>query len=142
MAEEEKKKIVLDFIRQHSLGVIATTSGNDPEAAVLAFSENSELEIIFGTLSSYRKYRNLQENPKVAFVLGWDEEKAISVQYEGIAAEMPPHELEECIAIHTKKNPASAKYAHRPEQKFFKVKPIWIRYVCLKDPGASFEILF
>ncbi len=59
MTQEQKNK-VLDFIKNQNLAVLATSVGDKPEAAVVDFSETDDLEIIFTTLISYRKYENLK----------------------------------------------------------------------------------
>jgi len=67
-------------------GVLTTaTNSGQPEAALVGFAVTSALEIIFDTVRSSRKYPNLKENPRVAFVAGCTTE--ITVQYEGEAEE-------------------------------------------------------
>lgn len=112
-----------------------------PEAAVLEFSETDDLEIIFDTFSTYRKYKNLQDNPKIALVIGWDGD--ITVQYEGIAKELSGEELEQCKRIHIQKLPKAVKFENMKVVRYFKVKPTWIRYSDLsKDPWEVFEADF
>ncbi len=139
----EQKNIVRNFLRQHTLGVVATYNDRDkkPEAAVLEFSETDELEIIFDTFSTHRKYSNLQTDRHVAFVIGWDEDT--TVQYEGIAHELSGDELRRCQEIHLQKLPKAAKFVDREVIRYFKVTPNWIRYSNLsKDPWEVFEIRF
>lgn len=135
-----KKKLILDFIKQHTLAVISTvTPGRRPEAAILEFGETNNLELIFDALSNSRKYQNLQTNKKVAVVIGWD--KDITVQYEGRATELEGKELEECKGVYFSKNPRAKKWETVPEIRYFKVTPTWIRYSDLnKDPWYIFEI--
>jgi general stress protein 26 len=47
----------------------ATKSGQ-PQAALMGFAVTPKLEIIFDSVRSSRKYSNLKENPRVAWVVG------------------------------------------------------------------------
>src|SRR5216684_4378958 len=80
------KRELYDFINEHKLGVLATVSSlNLPEAAVVGIAVTTDLEIVFDTIGTSRKSQNLRLNPRIAFVVGWDDE--ITVQYEGEADE-------------------------------------------------------
>ncbi len=133
---------ILHFIEKQKLAVLSTINEqSNPESAVIAFSETDELELIFGTFQNTRKYHNLQSHPKVSLVIGWNDEEKITIQYEGIAQEINPENVEQYRQIHLLKNPASKKYAFHPLQRFFKVKPVWVRYSNLsKDPEEIFEL--
>lgn len=139
--KSRNKKFVLDFIKKHTLAVLATASlDGKPEAAVVEFSENENLEIIFDTFSSFRKYGNLKKNPHVAVVIGSGN---IAVQYEGIAVELNGTELTECKKIHIKKLPDSEEFTRMDGIKFFKIIPKWIRYTDVSaSPWKEFEVIF
>ncbi len=125
----KKKKKVLDFIKKEKLGALATvTSDGQPEVAVMVISQEDNLELIFQTPNSYRKYKNLKSNPNVAICFGFDLKEFVTVQYEGISREAEEHEIDECRKIHVGKNPKSADYAYLSQNKYFIVKPKWIRY--------------
>lgn len=84
---------LLAFLQKHRLGVVATTSPDgDPQSAVVGIAVTDQLEIVFDTLSTTRKCRNLRRHPQISVVVGWDQE--ITVQYEGIADEPTGSELE------------------------------------------------
>lgn len=136
------KKLILDFIKEHKIGVIATVSSrNRPEAAVIEFGETDDFELIFDAFENSRKIQNVKQNNRVAFVIGWDED--ITVQYEGEAFELTGDELEKYKKTYLAKNPAVAKWEDVEEIKFFKVIPKWIRYSDLnKDPWEVFEMEF
>ena len=75
---------LLQFLRSHKVAVQASvTPSGTPQAAVVGYAVSDALEIIFDTVDSSRKLRNLQANPRAALVIGWDDE--ITVQLEGIA---------------------------------------------------------
>jgi|SRR3989344_3346379 len=137
-----KKKLIREFIRKHTLAVISTvTDQNTPEAAVIEFGDTDTLELIFDTFSTYRKYNNLQHNTHVAFVIGWDEN--ITVQYEGKAYELVGEEQKTYKQIYFAKNPKAKKWEKKPEIRYFKVIPQWIRYSNLNvDPWEIHEVTF
>lgn len=138
----DKKKIIFDFLQTKRLGVVSTVDEKgQPQSAVVEFGETSDLEIIFDTFSHARKYKNLQGNRKVSFVVGWDED--ITVQYEGLAEELKGEELVRCKKSFFAKTPGAQKFEQYLEIKFFKVIPKWIRYSDLNtDPWTVFEVTF
>lgn len=135
---------ILEFIKKKQLMVISTINreGNS-QSAVVGFSETPELEIIFGTSCETRKYSNLQTNKNVSLVIGWDLEEKITVQYEGVVKEAVGEEIKICKSLHINKNPKREKHSNHPKERFFKIKPRWIRYSNLsKSPEEIFEIDF
>ncbi|HSX31430.1 MAG TPA: pyridoxamine 5'-phosphate oxidase family protein [Candidatus Saccharimonadales bacterium] len=136
------QQIVLDFIAAQPLGVFCTINAQGlPEAAVMAVSQTDKLELIFQTPNTTRKYANLQANPHIAVVIGWDSEDFTTVQYEGMVREVVDNnERAECARIHDgKKGPGAKSYSHIPENKFFVVTPTYIRYT---DPTRTIELTF
>lgn len=130
MEKEEIKNKILDFLKKHTLTVISTidVEGEKPESAVIAFTEKENLEIIFGTSNTTRKYKNIQKNPHASFVIGWDGAVG-TLQYEGIARELSTEESKAYSVAHIAKNPGSEKYVNLQDQRYFLVKPTWIRLV-------------
>jgi nitroimidazol reductase NimA-like FMN-containing flavoprotein (pyridoxamine 5'-phosphate oxidase superfamily) len=125
----EDKKFIYDFIRRQKIAVLATVNqSRQPEAAVVEFGETEDLEIIFDTLTApgYRKYKNLQKNQAVAFVIGWEDN--ITVQYEGMAKELKGEDRDKYKQIFFQKNPEAEKWDSNPEIKYFLVLPKWVRY--------------
>jgi len=118
---------VLRFLEGEKLAVLATASEDGrPEAALMGFEVTPELEIIFDTVRSFRKYPNLKKNPLVAWVMGCTSE--ISVQYEGVARELEGVELEKYEAIYSMKYPDPTRRERWPDLTFFLVRPTWVRY--------------
>ncbi len=52
------------------------------ESAVVAIAETEDLELIFGTFFTTRKYANLKLNPHVSVVIGWDDGEKITSELE------------------------------------------------------------
>lgn len=67
---------------KQNLGVISTTNGTSPEAAVIYFVYDKDLNIYFATRKDSRKFQNLAEHPQAAFVI-FNEAMLQTVQLEG-----------------------------------------------------------
>ena len=135
----DKKKFLYAYVNKRMLAVLATIGPDQvPEAAVMEFGQTENLELIFDTLNTTRKYANLKQNPKIAFVIGWEE--GTTVQYEGVAKELEGVELATYKKIMFAKNPAFAKWENLPGMTYFKVTPKWIRYSALNQ--SPWEITF
>jgi pyridoxine/pyridoxamine 5'-phosphate oxidase len=81
------------FIAQFRLGVLASIAGTrQPQSALVGIAVTPDLEIVFDTINTSRKHGNLKSKPECSFVIGWTAEQ--TVQYEGIAQELHPPELE------------------------------------------------
>jgi hypothetical protein len=74
---------LIQFLRRYKLAVQASVAADGtPQAAVVGIAISDQLELVFDTLESTRKYQNLRANPRIALVIGWDHE--ITAQIEGI----------------------------------------------------------
>lgn len=123
---------VYEFMEKESLAVLATASEDGhPEAALMGFAVTPQLEIIFDTVKSSRKYPNLKRNPRVAWVVGCTTE--ITVQYEGMAEELEGEELAKYKKIYFAKFPDGPARESWPGITYFVVRPKWVRY-CDYDP--------
>ena len=121
------------FMNRESLAVLATVDETgQPEAALMGFAVTPELEIIFDTVKSSRKYPNLKKNPRVAWVIGCTTE--VTVQYEGIAEEVEGEELVKYKRPYFAKFPDGPARESWPGITYFAVRPKWVRY-CDYDPA-------
>lgn len=137
----DTKECILRLLKKTKLAVISTIGDLAPESAVLEFGETEDLELIFDTLNSSRKYKNLKRNKHVSFVIGWDEN--ITVQFEGHAKELSDSELKEAKEIYFAKNPEAKRWEAREGITYFSVSPKWIRYSDLnKTPWDVEELRF
>ncbi len=118
---------VFKFLHREKLGVLATVGiDGAPEAALMGVVATSELELIFDTVKSSRKYPNLKSNPRVAWVVGCTTE--VTVQYEGIAEELEGEALEKYKKIYFAKFPDGPARENWPGIVYFVVRPSWVRY--------------
>lgn len=123
------------FLRRHKLGVVATTSAaGAPEAAVVGIAATDALELVFDTVGATRKARNLRRHPRVAVVVGWDEEQ--TVQVDGIADEPSGAELEALQRCYFEAYPDGRTRLTWPGITYVRVRPTWIRYSDFRGPEA------
>lgn len=142
MNRDEQIKTVYDFLQKEHLCVISTVSiDNTPQSAVMAFSQTKNLEIIFQTPNTTRKYNNLKKNKNISIATGWSLDEFITVQYDGVANEIASEKLDEVRQIHVSKNETSKKYAYIEENKFFIVEPKFIKYSDIKN-NVYFELKY
>jgi general stress protein 26 len=131
---DKLKQEVLDTLAQYRIGVLSTVAEQSaPQAAIVGFTANDNLEIFFGTSLKTRKYANLQQNKKVAFAIG---DFTAEVQLEGSAREMT---LEEALDKfgHT---PGIEKYRDDPDQTWWCVTPTWLRLTVHASPDRIEEM--
>lgn len=123
-----------DFLNNSPHGVISTVNADGlPNATLVGFGQTKELELLFGTSNNSRKYENLLTNPHVAFTAGAQSPETI--QFEGIARELDKSEMDLVRDNYWKKNPHAEVHSKNPDERYFIVKPTWIRYTDLRvDP--------
>jgi general stress protein 26 len=140
---EDIRTRLLDFLRAHKLAIQATASADGaPQAAVVGYAVTDRFELVFDTLDSTRKARNLRENPKLAFVVGGlkagDER---TVQYEGVADEPTGAECERLKAVYYAVFPDGPSRLGWPGLIYVRVRPTWIRYSDYnRDPPEIIEL--
>ncbi len=121
----DQKKVLTDFLAAQKHMVLATTSNDIPEAALVGFYAKENLEIIFGTESTSRKVQNIQNNSRVAGVVSTDD---ISVQFEGVVSIIIGDEIQQDKEKFFAKIPGAKQYESDPNQIYLKIMPIWFRY--------------
>jgi uncharacterized pyridoxamine 5'-phosphate oxidase family protein len=125
---------VFRFMDSERLGVLTTaTNSGQPQAALMGFAVTPELEIIFDTVRSSRKYPNLKANPRVAWVVGCTTE--VTVQYEGEAEELEGAALAKYKPIYFQEFPDGPARENWAGMTYFVVRPKWVRF-CDYNPGS------
>jgi pyridoxine/pyridoxamine 5'-phosphate oxidase len=118
---------IYSFMAGCRYGVVSSIAGDGtPQAALVGIAVTPELEIIFDTVSSSRKYRNLMARPECSFVVGWSGEQ--TVQYEGIASTPTGAELKRYQEVYFAAWPDGPARMSWPGIAYFVVRPTWIRY--------------
>jgi general stress protein 26 len=137
------KKLIYQFISQHLLGVVTTVNkDNTPEAALVGIAVSEELEIIFDTVTSSRKYHNILQNPQVALVIGWDND--VKFLYECYATVLGDDaEAKSLKEIYFKAYPDGRdRVKTMPGLVHIKVTPRWLLYSNFNQPQIIEEIVF
>jgi pyridoxine/pyridoxamine 5'-phosphate oxidase len=133
-----KRAELLEFLRRHKLGVLSTVSpSGDPEAAVVGVAFTDDLEIVFDTLETTRKAVNLRRSPKIAFVVGWDQETTAQIQ--GVADEPQGAELERLKDAYFLVYPDGRERQRWKGITYFRVRPHWARYSDFNTGGNIVE---
>ena len=121
------------FMSRHKLAVLSTISAHGtPQSALVGFAVTKDLEIVFDTVKTSRKYGNLITNPAAAFVVGCTDE--VTMQYEGEARELGGEELRRYKDVYFATWPDGPSRQNWPGICYFVVKPRWIRF---SDFGAT-----
>jgi hypothetical protein len=116
-----------NFISAHKLGVLGYLSPDGaPRSALVGIAVTPELEIVFDTVSSSRKYPSLVANPAASFAVGWAGE--VTVQFEGRAFLPAGPELARYQQVYFAAWPDGPDRLSWPGIAHFVVRPKWIRY--------------
>jgi hypothetical protein len=133
------RKALVDFLRRQRYGVVSSVAANGaPQSALVGIATTAELEIVFDTLSTTRKYANLQARPSCAFAIGWSGEQTVQLEGEAIF----PHgaELERYREIYFEAWPDGRDRLHWKGITHIVVQPRWIRYSDFdRDPPLIVE---
>ena len=115
------------FIADQKLAVVSSLSEKgSPESALVGIAVTPELEIVFDTLNTSRKYKNFLHDRRASLVIGW--EKEITVQYEGAARELVFPADDHYRGMYFKKWPECREHQNWPGIAYFVVRPKWVRY--------------
>jgi len=121
---------LLNFMRRHRVAVQASV-GNDtaPQAAIVGIAVGDDFEVVFDTLNSSRKARNLAANACIALVFGgWGTTEEQTVQYEGLADSPAGPELERVRQLYFSVYPDGRDRLSWPGLIHVRVRPTWLRY--------------
>jgi hypothetical protein len=115
------------FMARHRFGVVSSISEEGvPQSALVGIAITPQLEIIFDTVKSSRKYPNLIARPVCSFVVGWAGEQ--TVQFEGLATEPDGSDLKRYQEMYFAVWPECKAHMNWPDIAYFVVRPRWIRY--------------
>ncbi len=120
---------LLAYVRLHKLAVIATIAEDGaPQSALVGIGSTAELEIVFDTLSTTRKHRNLQRDPRIAVTFSGPGEK--TAQIEGIARPVSPGDAADaaCLDAYYAAWPDGRERALWPNLVYWRIVPHWARY--------------
>ena len=117
------------FLASQKLGVLGSISCDGTlQSALVGVAVSRQLEIVFDTVNTSRKYPNLIAHPACSFVIGGWGSGEQTVQYQGIAEELKPPALASYQEIYFKADPTGPARLSWPGIVYFVVRPTWIRY--------------
>jgi pyridoxine/pyridoxamine 5'-phosphate oxidase len=120
------KSALYSFMTRARYGVVSSVSASGaPESALVGIAVTPDLEIIFDTDKTSRKYPNLRKHPGCSVVLWWGGEQ--TVQVEGVAIEPEGEELERYRGAYFETWPDGRNRLTWPGITHFVVRPRWIR---------------
>jgi pyridoxine/pyridoxamine 5'-phosphate oxidase len=136
------RSVLHTFMAQFRYGVVSSISRNGtPQSALVGIATTPELEIIFDTVKTSRKYPNLVERPSCSFVVGWGGEQ--TVQFEGVAFEPDDAELKRYQEVYFAAWPEGPAHMSWPGITYFVVRPRWVRFSDFdRSPPLIVEIDF
>jgi len=121
------KADLYQFIASCKLGVLSSVGeSGTPQSALVGIAVTPDLEIVFDTVKSSRKYPNLIARRQCSLVVGWAGER--TVQYEGEARELQGLDLKRCQDVYFGAWPDGPSRLSWIGIVYFAVRPCWIRY--------------
>ena len=117
-------------MRRHRVAVQTSVStAGAPQAALVGVAVGDDFEIVFDTLQTSRKARNLRRDPRIALVIGgWGVGETTTVQYEGVVDEPSGVELERVRNLYFGVYPDGRERLTWPGLIHVRVRPTWLRY--------------
>ncbi len=132
-------KQAYEFLSRSNRTVISTTTAQGlPEAALINYGVTRDLELVFETLQTSRKYANLMRDPHAALVMGFESE-CRTCQYEGIVDRPDASELPALLRIYFKARPEARGHRDWPDLVYLRVRPTWLR-ISSYGPGLDWEV--
>ncbi|MEU8531125.1 MULTISPECIES: pyridoxamine 5'-phosphate oxidase family protein [Streptomyces] len=130
---------LLRFLRDHRLAVEASVAPNGaPQAAVVGYAVSDDLEIVFDTLETTRKYHNLSTDPRIALVVGWGER---TLQIEGLADFPLGPDLARLQEVYFGTYPDGRDRLAWPGITYARVRPRWVRFSDFTQEPPAIEEL-
>jgi general stress protein 26 len=116
------------YVRRHKYGVISTLhEAGGIESAVIGIAVSHDLEIVFDTLGTSRKYANLARDHRVAAVIGWENEQTL--QIEGVADTPENGELERIKQVYFDTwGDDGRSRSFWPGIAYVRIRPTWLRF--------------
>lgn len=129
---------IYSFMKRYKYGVVSSVAANQaPQSALVGIAVTRDIEIIFDTVKSSRKYANLRTRPSCSFVVGWGEEQTL--QFEGVAFEPDPVQLKRYQEIYFATWPDGPSRMNWPGIAYFVIRPVWVRYCDYGLPSPLVE---
>ena len=106
--------------------IASVAADGSPQSALVGIATSAQLEIVFDTLATTRKYANLIARPRCSLVIGWTGEQ--TVQLDGDAKLPTGAELERYRELYFESWPDARERLSWPGIAHIVVTPRWIRF--------------
>jgi PPOX class probable F420-dependent enzyme len=117
---------LIRFVQRQRLGVVSSLAPDGaPQSAVVGIATSAVGEIVFDTLGTTRKARNLRRDPRVSLVV-WENEQ--TVQLDGLADEPTGAERDRLREIYFVAYPDGRERLAWPGLTHFRIVPTWARF--------------
>ncbi len=110
-----------DLFESQKLAVVATQTGGQPYASLVAFAATADLRyIFFVTARTTRKFSNLISDSRVAILINSsanlesDFHEAVSITVTGITEEIKDPERQDILKLYLAKHPYLEEFAKSP----------------------------
>lgn len=141
MDKNAVRRDALKFLQKHKVAVLATVSENgEPQAATVTCVVDDDFNLYFITRKGTRKFTNIVRDPKVALVIGTEENMPATVQMHGKAEILtdPLHYM--IMFMDRQTNIEEAVWwplLKRGDKDFayIKVVPTWLRWLNMDVTG-------
>jgi len=130
------------FMTGFRYGVVSSIGPTGvPQSALVGIAVSTQLEIVFDTVKTSRKYANLANRPFCSFVVGWGGEQTL--QLEGTAWEPAGVELKRLQEVYFAAWPDGPSRLSWPGIVYLAVRPRWIRFSDFdRSPPLIAELTF
>ena len=124
---DKRKAELFDFIQKRRLAVVSTNGrSGQPQAALMNIAVLPDLCLIFETTCETRKFGNIERDPRIAVVIGWDGQETL--QCEGWAERPEGRRLEAVRDAFIAAFPAKSLDENWPGNSYFVINPCWLRF--------------
>jgi hypothetical protein len=134
---------LLAFLRRHRYAVEASVSpATGAQAAVVGIAVADDFSIVFDTLETSRKARNLAHDIRIALVIGGTQEgDEQTVQCEGLAERLEAADIRVLEDLYFRVFPEGRDRLAWKGIMHLRVRPQWLRYSDYRtDPALIIEL--
>jgi general stress protein 26 len=125
MAQEDARVELIRFLQRQRYGVVASLAADGaPQSAVIGIATGETGEIVFDTLGTSRKAKNLRRDARISLTV-WQGER--TVQVEGLADEPTGVESDRVREIYFAAFPDGRERLSWPHITHFRIVPRWAR---------------
>jgi nitroimidazol reductase NimA-like FMN-containing flavoprotein (pyridoxamine 5'-phosphate oxidase superfamily) len=116
------------LLTSQKLAVLASYGDSQPYCSLMAFAVSEDLKyLLVATKRGTRKYRNIQEHPRVSLLIdnrrnqAEDFQQAVAVTVLATAAEIEPEAREQALSVYLFKHPYMRSFCQDPDCALLKL---------------------